>query len=172
MSFSCRPEHVGRPAPALSPTDGAGRGVESLHFSVELTTMTMDRTPAANPVTFILIDDNDGIRDLTAALVEDTPYVKLVGEASGALEGLALVQSVQPDVVLLDISMPGVSGLDVLPELLKTAPYVKVLMYSAHEGMREDALSRGAHGWVAKGTPWSAMADEMVRAASCLPPGA
>lgn len=116
------------------------------------------------PVTFVLIDHNDGIRQVTAVLVEDTPQVRLVGTAAGAVEAVRLVRSVKPDVVLLDIMTPDVSGLESLSQLLAAAPTAKVLMYSALEDLRSEALGRGAHGWVSKATPWRGVVAEMVRA--------
>lgn len=101
-----------------------------------------------------LADDHRILRTSLAMYLDDNPSIRVVGEADDGAQALDLVREKTPDVLLLDLNMPGTSGLDVLPEIRATWPDVKVLVLT---GRDEDvyimrALRAGAHGYILKTT--------------------
>ncbi|MEY2488793.1 MAG: hypothetical protein QOC70_735 [Verrucomicrobiota bacterium] len=105
-----------------------------------------------NPIRVLLADDHELVRAGIRALLEKIPGVEVVGEAGNGREALELVKSELPHVVLLDIAMPELGGLETLPQIIKNFPSVKVVILSAH--VTEDYVSRalrsGASGYMLK----------------------
>jgi DNA-binding NarL/FixJ family response regulator/tRNA A-37 threonylcarbamoyl transferase component Bud32 len=106
-----------------------------------------------------LADDHRILRASLAVFLDDTEGIEVVGQADDGAQALALVRELEPDVLLLDLNMPGTGGLDVLPEIRETLPNIKVLILT---GRDEDsyimrALRAGAHGYVLKTTDEDAL---------------
>jgi DNA-binding NarL/FixJ family response regulator len=103
-------------------------------------------------VRVLLADDHALVRAGLCALLRKLPGIEVVAEAADGREALELVKVHQPDLVLMDISMAGVSGLDAAVRIAKEFPNVRVLMLSAHanEDYVRRALSAGAAGYVLK----------------------
>jgi len=97
----------------------------------------------------LLVDDDPFIRDLFASALSVAGGFDVVGEAGDARTGVAEAVRLDPDVVLLDHMMPGVSGVEVLPELKAACPRSRVLVVSAAE-VGDDALAAGADRFVPK----------------------
>lgn len=118
-------------------------------------------------VTLVLIDDQAIVRAAFKSLLERVPNFKVVGDAGDARSGIALVEKVKPDVVVLDITMPGLSGIDAVAPLKKVSPTTRVLMASQHEGTQfvQQALQAGADGYLSKDSEPEelALAIEAVR---------
>lgn len=110
---------------------------------------------AAMTTTILLIDDEAMIRAGLRALLETSGDYQVVGECSNGREGIEEAARLQPDVVILDITMPGLSGLDALGPVKKSCPSTKVLIASHHEAYRfvHQALQAGADGYVSKSAP-------------------
>lgn len=105
-----------------------------------------------SPIRVVLAEDHELVRAGIRALLEKMPGVKVVGEASNGREALALVRSKRPSLVLMDIAMPGLGGLETLPRITKTFPSTKVVMLSAY-GTEEyviRAFRAGASGYMLK----------------------
>ena len=104
------------------------------------------------PIHVVLADDHALVRAGIRALLEKIDRVEVVGEAGDGERALELVQDLQPDVILLDIAMPGLSGFDVLKEINEKSPSVKVVILTVHDS--EDyalhALRSGAEGYLPK----------------------
>ncbi len=100
----------------------------------------------------VVTDDHRVVREGLRYMLNDAPGVDVVGEAESGEELLALVESEAVDVVLLDVRMPGMSGLDVLERLAETAPQVRVLMLSMHDqpAYVRRAIELGAAGYLRK----------------------
>lgn len=111
------------------------------------------------PIRIIIIDDHPIVRQGIGSLLSNYPDFALVGEADNGADGLALVQTAQPDVTLLDIRMPGESGLETLAALLKLQPTARILMLTSFEDEEYvmGALRAGARGYVLK-----SMSDELL----------
>ncbi|HKY30202.1 MAG TPA: response regulator transcription factor [Pyrinomonadaceae bacterium] len=105
-----------------------------------------------DPIHVVLADDHALVRAGIRALLEKIDRVEVVGEAGDGERALELVQQLQPDVILLDIAMPGLSGFDVLKEINEKSPHVKVVILTVHDS--EDyalhALRSGAEGYLPK----------------------
>ena len=102
-------------------------------------------------VTVVLADDHLLVRQGVRALLE-REKIEIVGEASDGLEAIRLAQEHQPDVVVLDLSMPGMSGLEVLKQLKKKKSSIPILVLSRHpeEQYAVRVLKAGADGYLTK----------------------
>jgi len=101
----------------------------------------------------LLVDDHQVVRRGVAGLIQDArPEWVLCGEASTGREAVAAAASLKPDVVVMDISMPDMNGLEATREILKNNPEVEVLILSMHESEQvvHDVLSAGARGYILK----------------------
>lgn len=104
------------------------------------------------PIRVVLADDHLLVRAGIRSMIEKIPRVEVVGEASNGREALELVRSKLPDLVLLDIAMPDLGGLEALPQIVKNSPSVKVVVLSAYgtEQYVSRALRAGASGYLLK----------------------
>lgn len=100
----------------------------------------------------LLADDHALVRGGIRSLLERLPGVKVVAEVSDGREALAAVETHLPDIVVMDISMPGLNGLDATARLTREHPRVKVLILSMHSGADYvvQALRAGAAGYLLK----------------------
>ena len=99
------------------------------------------------PITVLLADDNQVVREEFRKLLELEDDLEVVGEAKDGLQALDLAQNLQPALVLMDVTMPGMlNGLQATRQILKAAPATKVLMLSAYndEVYVEEAINSGA----------------------------
>jgi DNA-binding NarL/FixJ family response regulator len=102
---------------------------------------------------YILVaDDHEVVRKGIRTLLESRPEWEICGEASTGREAIAKTARLKPDVVLLDITMPGLSGLEAIPEILQACPHTKVLVLTMHDSgrMASRVLAAGASGLVLK----------------------
>lgn len=118
----------------------------------------------------LLVDDHALIRAGVRALVSDIPGYAVIGEASNGHHLLEMSLQLEPDIILLDISMGDSDGLDALQRLRQTLPHSKVLILSMHTEPRliMRALACGAHGYLLK----DATASEIEHALNALRDGA
>jgi two-component system, NarL family, response regulator NreC len=100
----------------------------------------------------LLVDDHAVVRAGLRRVLEAEPDIEVVGEAGTARDAILEARATKPDVILLDVVMPGESGIDVLPRLLKEAPDTKVLVLSMQDDPRyvREAFAAGASGYVLK----------------------
>lgn len=100
----------------------------------------------------LLIDDHTLFRSGIKALLQRQPGFEVVGEAGDALEGVKRAKTLQPDVVLLDIHMPGMTGHEAVSLVIDEAPQARVLMLTVSEDVEDllQALRAGAHGYLLK----------------------
>ena len=105
---------------------------------------------AAVPVRVALADDHPVYRSGLAGLVSTTDDLKLVGEADDGRQALALVARQDPDVLLLDLEMPGLGGFEVLRELRESGTAVLVLTMHGDDDSVFEAMKAGARGFVSK----------------------
>ena len=105
------------------------------------------------PTRVLLADDHELVRAGIRALLQNIPDVEVVAEANDGHEALRLVETHQPHVVLLDIAMPGINGLETAAQITTRFPHVRVVMLSMHadEGYVLQALRAGATGYLLKG---------------------
>ena len=105
-----------------------------------------------NPIRILVTDDHAVMRAGLTALLNAEADLTVVGEAADGSECLRVAQALEPDVILLDINMPGVNGLDALPLLRQTAPKSRVLVLTMHDDVTylRQVLRAGGAGYVLK----------------------
>lgn len=103
-------------------------------------------------ITIVLADDHAVVRAGLRALINAKPDMEVVGEAANGREATEQVELLGPDVLLLDLSMPRLSGLSALTAIKRKAPRTRVLILTMHDDHRylHQALSAGASGYVVK----------------------
>jgi DNA-binding NarL/FixJ family response regulator len=114
----------------------------------------MPGTPNTAPVTrIVLVDDDPGVRDLIRTQLRKRADLEVVGDAADGREAIVRCRELQPDLVICDVTMPGLGGIDALPGLREAVPGARVLMHSCHEDdlTVRRAMSAGAHGYLVKG---------------------
>lgn len=105
------------------------------------------------PIRVLLVDDHRIVREGLRALLHTSGAVDVIGEAQSGHDAVALARQLRPDVVLMDLSMPGGNGIEATEIISKTLPETKVLVLSMHDGAEyvRPALRAGAAGYVVKG---------------------
>jgi two-component system, NarL family, response regulator NreC len=100
----------------------------------------------------VLVDDHAVVRSGLRLLLDAHEDVEVVGEAGNAKDAIFRARALKPDVMLLDVVMPGDSGIDVLPQLLKESPETKILVLSMQDDPSyvREAFGAGASGYVLK----------------------
>lgn len=104
------------------------------------------------PYRVLLADDHAVLRSGLKAMLGQHPDYEVVGESASGLETLSLAEELQPDIILLDITMPGLGGLDALPSLRRLVPQSNVLIMTMHDDPQyfRQAMRLGAAGYVLK----------------------
>lgn len=120
------------------------------------------------PARVLIVDDDDDLRELMALALSREGF-EIVGAAAHADQALVLVaQEPQPELILLDLHMPDVGGLELLPHLKELAPRARVVVCSAISAsyMLEASLEAGAHGFIVKGVSAKSIATHLRRVAT------
>ncbi len=112
--------------------------------------------------TIVLADDHDVVRRGLQFILETEPDFDIVGEAANGLETIRIVEQLQPDVLVVDVMMPGISGLEVSRRVVEVAPRTNVVVVSmyANEAYVMEALQSGAKAYVLK----NSTQDELIPA--------
>jgi two-component system nitrate/nitrite response regulator NarL len=107
-----------------------------------------------NTIRVILADDHVFVRDGIKSLLENETNITVVGEATDGLEALSLLESVQADLLILDIRMPNMTGIEVVEQLRKKNNSIKIVMLSMHESEEYvlKSIQAGADGYLLKGS--------------------
>jgi len=129
--------------------------------------MSSQRSPKF--IRLIIADDHIIVREGLAALLEDEPDLKVVGQAGTGREAIHLARQHRPDIALLDITMPDGTGLDAARHIVSELPEIKVLILTMHEeeAFFFEGLRAGAAGYVLKG----AGSDELLGAIHAVAEG-
>lgn len=121
------------------------------------------------PIRILVVDDHSVVRQGIITLLEDEEDLVIAGEASDGDEVWDMVEKVKPDVILLDLTMPRMPGLDVIKQIVPVFPSAKILVFSMHNNtdyMLSSALN-GASGYLEKDTG----RDEMLKAIRAIAKG-
>jgi len=120
-----------------------------------------------DPIHVMLVDDNPTFLRILSDFLREEEEVLVVGTAGSGEEALARVQGLQPQVILLDLAMPGMSGLDTIPCLRRVMPDLSIIALTVLDtnGYREAALAAGADEFVAKGNLSADLLPAIRRAA-------
>ena len=109
----------------------------------------------AEPIKIFLCDDVAELRALMRFSLEEDPDLRVVGEAPDGLSAAGQIAELRPDVVLLDLSMPGLDGLEAIPRIRESSPETGIVIFSGFsaERMSAPALALGADRYLEKGEP-------------------
>ncbi len=119
-----------------------------------------------NPITILIVDDHEVVRNGIRAYLETLPELQVVGEAASGEEAVKLVRDLIPDVVLMDLIMPGMDGIETTREVKKISPRTQVVVLTSYH---EDehifpALKAGAISYVLKDMKMEKLAETIQRA--------
>ena len=103
----------------------------------------------------VVVEDDKGLREQITKILEMAPDIACVGVAASAEEALIMIAEKQPDVVLMDIKLPGMSGIQCVVEIKKSFPAMQVIMVTVYEDSERifRALKAGANGYLVKSSP-------------------
>lgn len=115
-----------------------------------------------SPVRIALVDDHPVVLAGIRALLQGVPEVELVGEASTGATGLKAICDCSPDIAVIDLSLPDISGMELARQIRRQCPHVKVIALTVHEDRAyvHPVLEAGAKGYLLK----RSAADELLRA--------
>ncbi len=119
-----------------------------------------------DPIRLLIADDHAFYREGVRTMLVGLPDMEVIGEAAGGDETIARAEALQPDVILMDIKMPGTNGIEATRRILRVSPHIKVLVVTMFED--DDsvfaAMRAGARGYLLK----DADQDELVRAVKAV----
>jgi DNA-binding NarL/FixJ family response regulator len=103
-------------------------------------------------ISVLLVDDHSLVRKGFRRILEDDPEIQVVGEAADGTEAVKLAQELEPKVIVMDMAMPGLNGMQASIEILKVLPKTAILMLSMYseENYVRNALDAGAKGYILK----------------------
>jgi DNA-binding NarL/FixJ family response regulator len=122
-----------------------------------------------NPITILLADDHDVVRKGMKMLLEDETDVKVIGEASDGLDAIEKIKVLMPNVVILDLTMPRMNGIEAAKIISEQYPSVKILIFSMHHNREYivNSVENGANGYLLKDTG----KEELMRAIKVVSDG-
>lgn len=105
-----------------------------------------------NQISVLLIDDHPVVRDGYRRLLENSPDIRVIAEAGDGETGYALYLECKPDVIILDLSMPGIGGLETIRRITSRDDMARVLVFSMHDSevLMQRAIEMGATGYLTK----------------------
>jgi PAS domain S-box-containing protein len=114
--------------------------------------------------TIVIVDDATEVRLLMRSRFRVSGAFRVVGEGADGAEAVELARQHEPDLMLLDVSMPGTDGLQALPEVLQVSPSTRVVLFSGFEeqGLSDKALSLGAAAFLEKSIPIDTLIDQLL----------
>jgi len=128
--------------------------------------------PDERKIRVFLVDDVRELRVLTKLELEEDARIEVVGEAPNGREGVAGVVETQPDIVLLDLSMPTMDGLEAIPLMREKAPDARLVVFSGHQAGRVslEALNQGASRYINKASDFETIRSVVREVAEYEPP--
>jgi DNA-binding NarL/FixJ family response regulator len=122
-------------------------------------------TPSANPIRILVVDDHHVVRQGIVALIATETDMQSVGEAANGREALQLFRTLSPDIVLMDLQMPEMNGLDAIIAIRAEAPEARIIVLTTFSGDAQvlRALKAGARGYLLKNAAYKEML-EAIRA--------
>ncbi len=121
------------------------------------------------PITLYLIDDHNAVRQAVATMLAREEGLEIVGQSGDALAGLDEISTLRPRVVMLDLKMPGLSGLAAISRILKIDPQIRIVIFSMYDNPAYvwETINAGASGYLLK----TATREELLRAVCAVASG-
>ncbi|MDX1428632.1 MAG: response regulator transcription factor [Rhodothermales bacterium] len=124
----------------------------------------------------LVVDDNVAILDRLRALLETQPELTVVGSATDGIDAVRLAKILMPDLVIMDVRMPHMNGIDATRAIIADDPRAKILCHSMHpeEELARTVLQAGARGYLLKGCSFDELKEaihEILAGGACFPPG-
>jgi len=118
-------------------------------------------------ITCLIVDDHEVVREGLRLSLSRAPHIRVVGEASDGASAIKLVERRKPDVVIMDVRMPGMDGLEATKEILKLLPDTAVLIFTAfsERSLLARGLDSGARGYILKEAPHETLLRAIERLA-------
>lgn len=118
------------------------------------------------PASVIVVDDVPNFRNLVVSLLQKEPELQVMDEASDGIEAVRKAKQLHPDLILLDIGMPNLNGLDAARFILRLSPESKIIFVSQESSIEivQEAFDIGARGYVVK----MEIATELLSAVACV----
>jgi len=101
-------------------------------------------------IRILLVDDHGVVRDGLGRMLELEEDMEIVGRASNAEETLSKVESISPDIILMDIKMPGIDGIELTRQVKERLPSCNVIIFTLHGDYLTQAVNAGASGYLLK----------------------
>ena len=98
----------------------------------------------------LIVDDSLAVRDGLRSILDPNADMEVVGEAVNGIDAVAIVETLQPDVILMDAQMPGMDGIEATVHIKELLPDTKVLILTVHMGFVDEALAAGADRYLMK----------------------
>lgn len=113
------------------------------------------RSASTQPITVLIVDDHPVVRDGLAAILTTQKDFLVAGEAASGKEALTLNKQQNPDVILLDLEMPGMDGVETIHQLKADRPDIRIVVFTAFDADERilSAVQAGAKGYLLKGAP-------------------
>jgi DNA-binding NarL/FixJ family response regulator len=120
-----------------------------------------------NRSTILIVDDHSAIREGLKAALRGSPNFEVVGESANAVDALDAVASTRPDILILDISLPGMGGAAAADRIRAVSPFTRVVVYTMHaeRGLMESMERAGVTAYVLKGEPLADLLETLRMAA-------
>jgi len=122
----------------------------------------------ADEITTLIVDDHEVVREGLRLSLSRAPHIRVVGEASDGASAVELAERRKPDVVIMDVRMPGMDGLEATKLLAERAPGTKVLIFTAYSerSLLGRGLESGAKGYILKEAPHETLVRAIERVAN------
>ena len=121
----------------------------------------------ADEITCLIVDDHEVVREGLRLSLSRAPHIRVIGEASDGEQAISLVERRKPDVVIMDVRMPGMDGLEATKEIMKQTPETAVLIFTAfsERSLLARGLESGAKGYILKEAPHDTLLRAVERVA-------
>ncbi|MEL7464339.1 MAG: response regulator transcription factor [Pseudomonadota bacterium] len=120
----------------------------------------------SDKITVVLADDHPMVLDGVRSCLEGFDHIEVVGAATDGREAIALIERLAPDIALMDVNMPGCSGLKATAELAERGAATRIVILSMHDSSEyiDHAMTQGARGYVLKSAPAEAIVEAIETA--------
>ncbi|MCP4138952.1 MAG: response regulator transcription factor [Chloroflexi bacterium] len=122
-------------------------------------------------IRILIIDDHPMMREALVTALEDEPNIEVIGEANNGVDALKLAVELKPDVILMDLLMPGMGGVEAIAKLQENHPHIKVMVVSSLEDEEKilAAVQAGALGYFPKTAPRTYLLEAIQKVADGVP---